>query len=93
MVSHPETGSDSPIGSNRDRGLDTYISRDELNSMSRVVIRDLEKFPGLRPVSIILLYPRSHNICKGSFYTFKSMVLRFLLQLESSNLDHQISSY
>ena len=23
MVSHPETGSDSPIGSNRDRGRDT----------------------------------------------------------------------
>ena len=32
MVSHPETGSDSPIGSDRDRGRDrcstsTYISR------------------------------------------------------------------
>ena len=24
MVSHPETGSDSPIGSDRDRGRDTY---------------------------------------------------------------------
>ena len=24
MVSHPENGSDSPIGSNRDRGRDTY---------------------------------------------------------------------
>ena len=26
MVSHPETGSDSPIGSDRDRGRDTYTS-------------------------------------------------------------------
>ena len=25
MVSHPETGSDSPIGSDRDRGRDIYI--------------------------------------------------------------------
>ena len=25
MVSHPETGSDSPIGSDRDRGRDNYI--------------------------------------------------------------------
>ena len=24
MVSHPETGSDSPIGSDRDRGRDTF---------------------------------------------------------------------
>ena len=24
MVSHPENGSDSPIGSNRDRGRDIY---------------------------------------------------------------------
>ena len=24
MVSHPETGSDSPIGSDRDRGRDTH---------------------------------------------------------------------
>ena len=24
MVSHPETGSNSPIGSDRDRGRDTY---------------------------------------------------------------------
>ena len=29
--------------------------------MTRVVIRDLEKFPGLQPVSIILLYPGSHK--------------------------------
>ena len=27
MVSHPETGSDSPIGSDRDRGRDTYLQR------------------------------------------------------------------
>ena len=26
MVSHPETGSDSPIGSDQDRGRDTYHS-------------------------------------------------------------------
>ena len=26
MVSHPETGSDSPIGSDRDRGRDKAIS-------------------------------------------------------------------
>ena len=25
MVSHPETGSDSPIGSDRDRGRDTQL--------------------------------------------------------------------
>ena len=25
MVSHPETGSDSPIGSDRDRGRDTHF--------------------------------------------------------------------
>ena len=25
MVSHPETGSDSPIGSDRDRGRDNYF--------------------------------------------------------------------
>ena len=25
MVSHPENGSDSPIGSNRDRGRDTFV--------------------------------------------------------------------
>ena len=30
--------------------------------MSRFVIQDLEKFPGLQPVSIILLYPRSHKL-------------------------------
>ena len=34
--------------------------------MSRVVIRDLDKFPGLQPVSIILLYPRSHRFCLGA---------------------------
>ena len=27
MVSHPENGSDSPIGSNRDRGRDKYSSK------------------------------------------------------------------
>ena len=27
MVSHPENGSDSPIGSDRDRGRDTMIER------------------------------------------------------------------
>ena len=26
MVSHPETGSDSPIGSDRDRGRDTHTA-------------------------------------------------------------------
>ena len=30
--------------------------------MSRVVIRDLEKFPGLEPVSIVLLYPGSQML-------------------------------
>ena len=25
MVSHPETGSDSPIGSDRDRGRDSFV--------------------------------------------------------------------
>ena len=28
MVSHPETGSDSPIGSDRDRGRDTYGAKE-----------------------------------------------------------------
>ena len=28
MVSHPETGSDSPIGSDRDRGRDNWSLRD-----------------------------------------------------------------
>ena len=32
-------------------------------------------------------------IGNGFFYLFEAMVLRFLLQLESSNLDHQNSSY
>ena len=32
-------------------------------------------------------------IGNGSFYAFEAMVLRFLLQLESSNWDHQNSSY
>ena len=27
MVSHPENGSDSPIGSNRDRGRDTILQK------------------------------------------------------------------
>ena len=31
MVSHPETGSDSPIGSDRDRGRDNSRSRQELD--------------------------------------------------------------
>ena len=29
--------------------------------MIRVVIRDLDKFPGLQPISIVLLYPGSHS--------------------------------
>ena len=33
MVSHPETGSDSPIGSDRDRGRDT------MHTLQLVVIR------------------------------------------------------
>ena len=32
MVSHPETGSDSPIGSDRDRGRDSYSRDFELPS-------------------------------------------------------------
>ena len=32
-------------------------------------------------------------IGNGSLYSFESMVLRFPLQLESSNLNHQNSSY
>ena len=31
MVSHPETGSDSPIGSDRDRGCDTSVKNPSLN--------------------------------------------------------------
>ena len=29
MVSHPETGSDSPIGSDRDRGRDKFNPKDQ----------------------------------------------------------------
>ena len=32
MVSHPETGSDSPIGSDRDRGHDTDCLEIQRNS-------------------------------------------------------------
>ena len=45
----------------------------------------------------LLLFPISGvltpQIGNSSFYSFESMVLRFLLQLESSNSDHQNSSY
>ena len=34
MVSHPETGSDSPIGSDRDRGHDILSLMDLLNGTS-----------------------------------------------------------
>ena len=48
-------------------------------------------------LSYLLLFPISGvltpQIGNGSFYSFESMVLRFLLQLEASNLDHQNSSY
>ena len=36
MVSHPETGSDSPIGSDRDRGRDNRSSYDVLKSQNTV---------------------------------------------------------
>ena len=34
MVSHPETGSDSPIGSDRDRGRDTPHHQEVINRLS-----------------------------------------------------------
>ena len=37
MVSHPETGSDSPIGSDRDRGRDSF---GEVRTQLRVVFSD-----------------------------------------------------
>ena len=41
MVSHPETGSDSPIGSDQDRGRDTNAVAEVLQySGSRVKHRD-----------------------------------------------------
>ena len=36
MVSHPENGSDSPIGSNRDRGRDTKAPEYGLKGKFRV---------------------------------------------------------
>ena len=45
----------------------------------------------------LLLFPISGvltpYIGNGSFNSFESMVLRFLIQLDSSNLDHQNSIY
>ena len=49
--------------------------------MSRVVIRDLEKFPGLQPVSIILLYPGSHT----EFIHTKYDLFLYKSQLNSNN--------
>ena len=42
--------------------------------MTHVVIRDIEKFPGLQPVSIILLYLGSHKIIRIN----KNLELRVL---------------
>ena len=36
MVSHPETGSDSPIGSNRDRGSDNFYVVTEFSCLDLV---------------------------------------------------------
>ena len=33
-----------------------------------------------------------NSLGNGSFYSFESMVIRFLIEMESSNLDHQNSS-
>ena len=39
MVSHPETGSDSPIGSDRDRGRDTPCAAHCIDLMLRILER------------------------------------------------------
>ena len=40
MVSHPETGSDSPIGSDRDRGCDTSSAQLDPNSRPTTPVLD-----------------------------------------------------
>ena len=37
MVSHPETGSDSPIGSDRDRGCDSFLYSSYCRSQATAV--------------------------------------------------------
>ena len=45
MVSHPETGSDSPIGSDRDRGRDiVLISKNGAISWSRLIKASTKPF-------------------------------------------------
>ena len=43
----------------------------------------------LFPISVVF----TPDIDNGSFYSFEAKVIRFILKLESSNLDHQNSSY
>ena len=37
MVSHPETGSDSPIGSDRDRGRDSTYSIQTISVITKII--------------------------------------------------------
>ena len=46
MVSHPETGSDSPIGSDRDRGRDMFNGRSQNPYV--LMVDDLQNMPKFR---------------------------------------------
>ena len=54
MVSHPETGSDSPIGSDRDRGHDIYNPH-ERKLDPRTTLGFFIGYPPLRALDFIVL--------------------------------------
>ena len=54
--------------------------------MTRVVIRDLEKFPGLQHVSIILLYPGSHTYIGNSILIMENSDSGGCETLETPNM-------
>ena len=62
--------------------------------MTCVVIRDLEKFPGLQSVSTILLYPGSHNTKRLLSTNFNMKDLKeasFVLGIEIIGIDLETS--